>query len=256
MNPAVHYFVAEKNPHHGEAIAHGFRARKVAASLRTLAVGTTHLIGGLGYGSLELLTQAMARGEPYVFFDRAYFGGGPGSNRLRVVPGAYQHHWQQAPQARDRLQALGVKLAPWRMQGSHILIVPPSAAICQLFALGDWLARTEQMVRAAFDGPVIVSRKGQGKPAAEHFGNCWAVVTYTSNVAVEAVCAGIPCFVDRKSAAAPVSLNLEQFAERCERPYLADNREAWASALAYGQYTIDEIESGLAAAYVAEQLRG
>lgn len=247
----VHYYVDQKNPHHGQAIIKGFNARARNALNARLEPGSLHIIGGLQHGSAELMAQALDAGEPYIFVDRAYFGGGPGSDRLRVVPSAYQHHWQQRADG-ERLKTLrAAGLAPdlvdWRRQGSHVLVVPPSDAVRKLFHIEHQMAELEKRVRACFDGPVIVSRKGQGKPAREHFENCWAVVTWTSNVAVEAVCAGIPCFVSRASAAAPVSLTLDQIEKRIETPYYADNRESWAAGLADGQFTLDEIASGLAA---------
>jgi hypothetical protein len=288
----VHYLVSAKNAHHGAAIARGFKARTVPAERRTLEKGALHIIGGLQHGSLELMQQVLDAGEPYVFIDRAYFGGGPGSNCLRVVPGAYQHHWRtrcpsdrwEALCARERGTVNGVSsssqpaalhrvvrsrartcagtsietpdslphpsslgMRPWRMQGAHVLVVPPSEAICKLFHIEAQMAGLEARVRSAFDGPVIVSRKGDPRPLNDRLANCWAVVTWTSNVAVEAILAGVPVFCSHYSAAAPVSLTLDQIEQRIERPYLADDREAWAAALAYGQFDLEEIASGYAA---------
>lgn len=254
MRQTVHYMVGEKNAHHGKAIEKGFKARLVNASERKLRRNALHLIGGLQHGSLELMQQVLAAGEPYVFFDRAYFGGGPGSNRLRAVPSAYQKHWlERWPD--DRLKALGVEVQPWRNRGRHVLLVPPGDAIENLFGIPGWGRYMEDRLRAAFEGEVIVSRKGLGKPAAEYFQDCWAVVTYTSNVAVEALVAGIPCFVDSKSAAAPMAAALEHLEERIENPPMPDGREGWAASLAYGQFTVDEIASGYAAEIVMPHFR-
>src|SRR5690349_14872075 len=251
MRPAVHYLVREKNAHHGAAIARGFGARTVPAERRTLERSALHIIGGLQHGSLELMQQVMDAGEPYVFVDRAYFGGGPGTNCLRVVPSAYQHHWLERWPT-DRLEAIqsqvpSCRLQDWRAQGAHVLLVPPSEAVCQLFGLGDWGAAMYRRLQDCFDGPIVVSRKGDGIPARKHFPNCWAVVTWTSNVAVEAVLAGVPAFVSPASAAWPVALGLDALEARIEKPYLADNRLAWAAALAYGQFDLSEIKSGYAA---------
>lgn len=257
---AVHYYVDQKNAHHGRAIIQGFKARARNSLNGRLEPGALHLIGGLQFGSLELMKQVLAAGEPYIFFDRAYFGGGRGTDRLRAVPSAYQKHWQERwPD--DRYSALSTQhpalaLRPWREAGSHVLVVPPGPAICKLFGLDAWLASSLARLKACFDGPVRVSIKGDPVPLAERLAGSWAVVTYTSNVAVEAVLAGVPCFVDAKSAAAPVSLNLDQIEDRIERPYLADNRLAWAASLAYGQFTLDEISSGYAAEIVLPHFRG
>ena len=259
MKQPVHYQVTTKNPHHGHAIIQGFKAQAVDSMQQRIVPGSLHLVGGLQHGSLEILRQVLAAGEPYVFFDRAYFGGGPGTDVLRAVPSAYQKHWQERWPS-DRFDALrtanpALEIQPWRQYGSHVLLIPPSGAIEQLFGLTQWGRRMRQRLENAFDGPIRVSHKGDPIPLTERLKNCWAVVTYTSNVAVEAVLAGVPVFVDAKSAAAPVGLTLDQIEERIETPYLADNREAWAASLAYGQFTVDEISSGFAAEIVLQPFR-
>lgn len=243
----VHYLIEQKNAHHGRAILQGFKARQAAAA-GPLAKDALHLIGGLQHGSLELMEKVLDEGLPYVFFDRAYFAGGPGSNRLRAVPSAYQKHWNERwPE--DRSKALGVELRPWRKTGSHILVVPPGPAIRRLFRIEKMWADPLRLVPPT-DRRVVVSPKGDHVPLAERLKDCWCVVTWTSNVAVEAVCAGIPVFVAHQSAAAPVGLELHQLSERLESPWLPEHREAWAASLSYGQFSVDEIASGFAAAIV------
>jgi len=254
VRPLVHYFVEQKNHHHGIAIAEGFKARRVKPNGR-LIDGAIHLIGGLQFGSLELLEQARLGGEPYIFFDRAYFGGGPGSNILRVVPTAYQHWWQPGSKAEGRSQKSDLwspVMKPWRTDGRHVLVVPPSAAVEILFGVGGWLDRAIARLKACTNRPLVVSFKGEKDQAPLHdrLKDCWAVVTFTSNVAVEAVCAGIPVFCHTESAASPVgnwSANLE---ERIERPRMPDTREAWAAGLVAGQFALSQIADGTAAAKV------
>jgi hypothetical protein len=251
MNP-VHYFVATKNAHHGEAIAKGFQARKVPAGNVRLEPGALHLIGGLQHGSLELMQQVRLSGEPYIFFDRAYFGGGHGTNRLRVVPNAYQHHWINKRPA-DRFKKTGVELKPWRGDGRHILMVPPGAAIAKLFDFGPLFdLMRERLERSG--RPVMVSVKGDPMPLAARLRDCWCVVTWTSNVAVEAICAGVPAFVSRYSAAAPVAGMLDQIEWLMDAPKMPE-REAWANGLAYGEFDLSEIESGYARSVVMQDMR-
>ncbi len=253
MSKVVHYFADNKNVHHGEAILAGWGAERVWVGKARLARGAgLHLIGGLQFGALEILMEARETKAPYIFFDRAYFGGGPGTNRLRAVRGAYQKNWVDdfghnlRPQR--RLDALGVRLEPWRAQGRHILVVPPGAAICRLFGLGDWEAKTLRRLKDCTERPVVVSYKGDQKPLADRLAGCHAVVTWTSNVAVEAVCAGVPAFVGPESAAAPVATQVEYVERLIEEPLMPDDqaREAWAASLAFGQFSVEEIRSGVA----------
>ena len=170
----VHYFVGAKNAHHGEAIAQGFGAKKVPMWRHG---GYLHLIGGLQHGSLEVLQDVRRRGEPYIFFDRAYFGGGPGTDWLRATRNAYQQHWVE-PRVKDadggRARWLGVALKPWRRTGGHVMVVPPSAAIRRLFGLGDWEAHTLARLRRLTDRELRVSYKGDPEPLSRRLDSCWA----------------------------------------------------------------------------------
>lgn len=258
MSGAVCYLSTRKNRHHGEAIAAGFGARCVPVEQARLEPDAElHLIGGLQFGSLELLTEARAKGVPYVFFDRAYFGGGPGSDRLRVVADAYQHHlvhdWY-VPKLPDRLTALGVEMKPWRGAGDHILLVPPSEAIQRLFDLGDWEAQMLARLRHCTERPVMVSHKGDPRPLSTRLHGCHAVVAWTSNVAVEAICAGVPAIVSRWSAAAPISSLLDKLEHWIEQPLMVPpkDRLRWARWLAWRQWTVAEIRQGLPARELAE----
>lgn len=242
-------YAAPKNPDQFRAFAQGFDADLVPADSPVAKSASLHIVGGLQFGALEALQTIRRHALPYVFFDRAYFGGGPRTQWLRVVPGAYQHHWisQHGPQRFDALVRAGLaQLQPWRRGGRHIMVVPPSMAVQKLFGVpSDWAAQQVATIKAATDRPVIVSTKGDPRPLAERLADCWAVVTWSSNVAVEAICAGVPAFAGPESAAWPVSGELSRLAQDIEKPPRCE-REAWAWGLAAGQFTIDEIRSGAA----------
>ncbi len=245
MPDYVHYFSGKKNAHHGEAVIQGFHARRVPVENARLESGH-HIVGGLQFGSLDLMIELRANPQPYLFMDRAYFGGGPGSNVLRIVPNAYQHHWQQQDRGWRLKQPL---VEEWKDGGRFIMVVPPSPSICLLFDLGDWLKDTMHTLAQITDREVYVSYKGDRQPLAERLKHCHAVVTWTSNVAVEAVCAGVPAIVSKHSAARPVCCHLETMdqhtIEHPKRPS-KELRQQWANALTWGQYTLDEIRDGRA----------
>lgn len=247
MNQYVHYFSGRKNAHHGEAIIEGFNAKRVPVENARLDDGGIHIVGGLQFGSLDLMIDLRANPQPYLFCDRAYFGGGPGTNVLRIVPNAYQHYWLQRADRGWRLKEPLVE--EWKEGGKYIMVVPPSASICLLFDLGDWLKDTMHALAMLTDRPVFISYKGDRQPLPARLKNCHAVVTWTSNVAVEAVCAGVPAIVSRHSAAAPMCCAIETMdqhtIEHPKRPNKAV-RQQWANALTWGQYTLDEIRDGRA----------
>jgi hypothetical protein len=242
----VHYLSTRKNQHHGLAIAKGFQAETVPVETARLVASDLHLIGGLQFGSLEILMEARFKDQPYVFFDRAYFGGGPGSNKLRVVPNSYQKNWVDDVPG-DRWDSLGIKLRPWKSSSDgYILFVPPSSApLSVLFGLSGWeetmLRRLEKTGRK-----VLVSKKPDPRPLQERLRGACCVVTWTSNVAVESVLLGVPVFCADESAARPVAGGLDQIdVENLIRPS-DEERLRWAKSLAYGQFSLEEIENGTA----------
>lgn len=245
--PTTHYYSASKNAHHGDAVIQGFGANRVPVENRKLEEGTLHIVGGLQFGSLDLMIELRSKPQDYLFMDRAYFGGGARSNVLRIVPNAYQHHWMLEADIGPRT-VLPV-IQPWRKGGECIMVVPPSPAICLLFDLGDWLKDTLHMLSQITLRPIFVSRKGDSEPLKNRLERCHCVVTYTSNVAVEAICFGVPSIVSKHSAARPLAHHWETMDEvDIEVPVRADDktRAKWANALTWGQFTVDEIASGCA----------
>lgn len=246
---AVIYTQYGKARHSTEAMVAGFPAAERPSTGGALAAGyDLHIFGGLQFGSLSLMQAVLREGRHYVFWDRAYLGGGTKTDRLRITKNAYQ---KQAVEARTlaRFEAFGGKLEPWHLpnETGHVMVVPPSAAIGEVwgFRPDDWLDGICATLRQVTDRPMLVSFKGDTVPLARRLENCHCVVTWSSNVAVEAVCAGVPAFVGDTSAARPVASTLTEMRYGIEHPRKPD-REAWAAALAWGQFTLAEIKSGMA----------
>lgn len=244
MTPVV-YHVRQKMPWVLAALAEGARADMLPADGFPLDRTRTCIIGGLQHGSLELMQQVRDSGfRNYLFVDAAYFDAGRAGHRqrFRVVPGAYLQNWIE-PMPADRWEALPVSLAPWRKDGRWILVAPPSSPETEgLFRAEGWLGRTVRTLGEHTDRPIKVRRKGDPETLAEALAGAYAVVTFQSNIAVDAILAGVPVFVDPINAAAPVGQT--DFA-KIETPVYPE-REPWAHSLAYGQFTLLEMSSGYA----------
>jgi hypothetical protein len=94
--------------------------------------------------------------------------------------------------------------------------------------------------------PIVVRRAPQpgetAEPLAEALSKAHALVTPSSNVAIEAVVAGVPVFVSPSSAAAPVGLTDLSLIEAPVYP----DRDKWLAHLAYCQFSLEEMRSGAA----------
>ena len=126
----------------------------------------------------------------------------------------------------------------------------------------DWLDNTLKILRANSDRPIKIRNKGynplvaynkQGHLIVNGKDNTppsdpivWekvhAIVTYNSNITLEATSRGIPCFTDAHNACAPIS---ETDFTKIESPRYPD-REPCYHSLAYGQFTAEEMSNGYA----------
>ena len=233
-----------------------------AAPLRD---GDVFMYGALR-GLLPTYKQAVARGRTIYYADNGYFKPGKTeANYFRITRNALQHDGSgDLPRpyhvARERWDRLGLQIQPWRATGGHVLVCPPARLFAATFGwdADRWLHMTlktlgkytdrEIRVRAkikfAEDMPYsLITRDGQLTESgltrfADDLAGAWALVTHSSNVAVEALLAGIPVFcTDRCGATAMASNDLRQI----ESPRTDGDRLHWARVLANNQWTLGEM---------------
>lgn len=156
----------------------------------------------------------------------------------------------------DRFKALGIEVKPMREDGNHILLcgqVPWDASVDHI-DIGKWLEDAVTSIQNVTNRPIvfrphpkysqaIVGRTVHSRDKlSDDFKDCWAVVTFSSNTAVEAAIEGIPVFAfDEGSMALPVANTTW---EALESPELPD-RTQWLNNLAYAQWTPEEMRQGL-----------
>ena len=158
-------------------------------------------------------------------------------------------------------QTTELKLKPWRKQSSdsHILVIPPSQHTARWYGLcrHEWETEIIKELKKYTDRPIKVRHKfvdnadfGQKvhKPLQEDLQGCWAIVSWHSMCASEAVVKGIPSFSSEHSPAAPVSYSLQQL-NKIEKPKMPD-RELWLYSLLGSQFTVEEMKSGFAYKYI------
>jgi len=158
----------------------------------------------------------------------------------------------------DRWAALGIDVTPWREDGEHVIVcgqVPWDASVQNVDIL-DWCRSACDTVRQHSSRPVIFRPhplaldhsppiEGAGYsvgPLEPELARAWAVVTYSSNTAVDAAIGGCPVFAhDIGSMAWQIAGHDLGEIERPGRP----DRGAWLNGLAYAQWTPAEMAAGL-----------
>jgi hypothetical protein len=205
-------------------------------------------------GLLPTLRQAQREGRDWYYGDNGYFKPGRrirDRGYYRVTKGAMQHDGSGVFPP-DRWNRLGLSIKPWRKRGSHIVVCPPSRlyAVILDFNADQWLADTLSKLKTYTDRPLRVRKKMSwdevkrldGPSLADDLADAWALVTHSSNAAVEALLAGVPVFCTDRCAA--YRMGLPDLA-RIEDPAMPDDREQWAWNLAANQWNLEEMRSGL-----------
>lgn len=205
---------------------------------------TIPVVWGVLRGSDQIVARAESQNLPFYYVDHAYFDRGHGRS-YRISLSRYE----AGPVRRcpdDRLRNLNLTIEPWRKSGRTIMVCPPTEYFAAAHGCPNWLDETLTRLRTETDRPIVVrSKPAPGEPFVplkEALADTHAVVTHSSNVAVEAACLGIPVFVAPTSAAAPIGCT---DLARIEQPRYP-NREGWLAHLAYSQFTLEEFASGLA----------
>jgi len=163
----------------------------------------------------------------------------------------------------DRWAKLGVELQPWRRTGRDKFIllcgqVPWDASVEHIH-MDQWLVESYRAIKSHTDRRVYVRPHPKAPKhlringAEEHAGpinwdDVHAVVTFNSNIAVEAVVAGVPAFVDDIGSMA-LQVGNRSIAN-IESPWYPQ-RTRWAQELAYTQWTPQEIRNGEAWAHLS-----
>lgn len=215
-----------------------------------LVAGRPAVFYGVDQKTLTLWREVQRAGHPYFYIDNGYF-------RSKWQGGDYYRVTRNAPQCSGlgesdgkRWAALGIEIQSWRRSGSHVLIACQSDFWHERHGHGSAAAFADKVTAAlrAFTGRPIVVRKKPLKgasepPLQEALAGCWAVVTHSSMVALEAIISGVPAFTTAKSAFSPVTFS---GVGEIESPFYPEDRQGWVESLADNQWTIAEIRNGTA----------
>lgn len=245
-------------------------------SRRTPAVGDydAHVFYGLE-GNLPRIFEYAAEVSRAVYIDLGYWGRRElgryaGYHKLSVNARHPVSYYRRPQHDGERFERFDKDVIPWSMSRSpklertgHILIAGMGAkgAAAEGQAPQEWERWAIAEIRKYTDRAIVYRPKPsdplaspiagtryspKGHELAPELEDCWAVVTHHSNVAVDALLAGIPSFC-WGGVAREMSL---QDLSRIEDPYMPAGRYKWASDIAWTQWSVPEMKNGDAWAYL------
>lgn len=204
--------------------------------------GNPFVVWGQEWLTMRIVPQAYRDGRPFWTLDNGYWHPARGTSR-----GYYRFCYRGMTPIlfpkECELRRPSVPLRPWREGGRYVLIAMPGVEFGAALGIdvAAWCETIINRVCAKTKRPVRVRARNSTTPLNDDLRDAWAVVTHSSNVAVDAAIAGIPVFVEPTSAAAPVGrTDLE-----IDEPVMP-GRNRWLRSLASQQFTIKEMNDGIA----------
>lgn len=222
-----------------------------------------------GMTGRKIVKTCENQGREFYYIDTGYLG-----NREkrkiwhRVVRNGMQHSkvvWDLPEDRWKNIRLMNWKYnmmwPGWKKNGKAILVVTPSEKPCKYYGItrDAWVKETIDEIKKHTDRPIIVRDKGLRR---ERVGNgslynqldedhIFALVTYNSIAATEAVHYGVPAFTGAPGAADELCL---KDLSKIETPYYADadKVQQWLHWLGYCQYQTSELKSGLAYKLIQE----
>ncbi len=210
----------------------------------------------------KIIHRCWKDNRTFYYMDTGYFG----NERTESNPNGWKYwhrivkndlqHGEIISRKDDRFKHFNKKFQPWKKDGRKILIAKPDEKPMRFYDydLDIWLQHTIDTIKQYTDRPVEVrDRAKQRIDRIVHNtlqealdDDVFALVTFNSVAATEAIFHGIPAFtLAPANAASPVSL---QDLSKINEPYYPDSDKlyAWACHLAYGQFHVSELRSGKA----------
>jgi hypothetical protein len=192
-----------------------------------------------------ILEAAQKDGRDWYYGDKAYFD----RTKFYRVTKNSKMLTAFSDATPERFDQLGIKIRRWR-SGSQILLCPQSDVFMRLngSTQSAWIKDVTNKIRQYTDRPIVIHYKQIGQSTERIFerqlSNVWAVIVHSSMAGMQAVIHGVPCFATDPTSTSAVFGSTDL--SRIENPVKPENREQMAWELADNQWTLSEIESGMA----------
>lgn len=210
----------------------------------------------------KLIKRCWQDNRDFYYFDTGYIGNdvydkNPNGYKFwhRIVKNNLQHG-EIISRPDDRWHRLGKEIKPWKKPGRRIIVAAPDEKPCKFYGINleHWLENVINTLKQHTDRPIVIRQRPadridrkQNIPLVQELENdVFALITFNSIAATEAILNGIPAFtLAPANAADPVSL---QDLTKIETPYYPDKDKlySWACHIAYGQFHTDELRNGTA----------
>ena len=198
------------------------------------------------YGVLRGTLEVIRKARNYYYMDHGYFNQSKRSfenNRTNVInlDGYFRIvynnliHDGVGKYPDDRLKKLNLEILEQKKNGSHIILSEPSDAMKNVYNVPNWTEDTIKLVKRYTDRKIVLHNKFSKEPLKILLKDAWAFISLQSTAGFMAMLNGVPSYFTD-----PSLKNISKIKD-IERPAIDYNI---FNSLAYGQWTLKEIETG------------
>ena len=218
-----------------------------------------------GVTSKSEVDHCVKNNRDFYYIDTGYFGNFPSESNPsgkkkyhRIVKNENQHtividrppdRWNILKQQNKILDWKG-----WKKYDKKILLVMPNPKACRYYNhdYDTWVTTIQEQIKKYCELPIEIRIKGSRSHRNHKYSiydaldsGVYATVAFNSIAALESVLYGVPAFVTVPCAASPLS---STDLSKLSNPFYPDKEiiQQHCQGLAYGQFTTEEIETGVA----------
>ena len=198
------------------------------------------------YGVLRGTLDIIRKVKNYHYIDHGYFNQSKRSfenNRTNVInlDGYFRIvynnfiHSGVGKYPDDRLKKLNLEILEQKKNGSYVILSEPSDIMKKVYNVPTWTEDTIKLVKKYTDRKIILHNKFSKDPLKTLLKDAWAFISLQSTAGFMAMLNGVPAYFTDSSLK-----NISKI-KNIENPIIDYNI---FNALAYGQWTLKEIETG------------
>ncbi len=198
------------------------------------------------YGVLRGTLQVINKVKNFYYMDHGYFNQSKRTFKnhitkvenldgyFRIVHNNFIHDGK-GKYPSDRLKKLNLEILEQKKTGNHVILSEPSEPMKKMYKVPNWTEDTIKLVKKYTDRKIVVHNKFSKEPLNLLLKDAWAFVSLQSTAGFLAMSKGVPSYFTEKS------LSHISKIQKIENPIIDYNI---FNNLAYGQWTLKEIESG------------
>ncbi len=205
----------------------------------------------VGYGILrgtgDIFKHNSANKVDYYEVDRGYINPHHFDGYYRISKNGMQAVYKGIDLPSDRLDKLKIKRENWFNPKGKIIVCPPTEYIEKFYGLfeNDWLSQITDFLKRSGKS-FKVRNKDTTTPLEHDLQDAYCVVTFNSNVAVDATIKGVPTITDCSILNGWNGELTNQLLDGTLSPQSEEAVNKLLRFISYNQFTLEEIRNGTA----------